>query len=136
MMHLSMAENLNSILYVLYFMLNKNEVWWTTLIYVISVGGTFIWLILTMLTIDCFLTVYYSIHCIIIWSIQNTKLVLVLCFVGSVTASIYFAIYLQDLKEASTFFSSYIWLPFDFIFIMISISTYIYIYCRICKQRN
>ena len=140
LMHLSVSENIYSIFYGLYFVfdLTFENSTWKTVIYIIAGGGAYVWylLILIMLTIDRFLTVYFNIRYIAVWSIRKAKQVLALCFLVSFTASIFFAIYLQNLKEAYVFLTLYIWVPVDSLFVTVSIFTYIYIYWNILKRKN
>ena len=102
LMHLSISENIYSIFYGLFFVfdLTFENSTWKTVIYIIAGGGAYVWylLILIMLTIDRFLTVYFNIRYIAVWSIRKAKQVLALCFLVSFTASIFFAIYLQNLS--------------------------------------
>ena len=140
LMHLRVGENIYSIFYGLYFVFDQtidNDAL-STAIYIMAGGGAYVWylLVLIMLTFDRFLTVYYNIHYITVWSVRKTKQVLAVCFFGSLTASIFFVVYLQNLKEAFVFLALYVWIPVDYIFIVVSVSTYIYIYWRVVKQRN
>ena len=140
LMHLSISENIYSIFYGLFFVfdLTFENSTWKTVIYIIAGGGAYVWylLILIMLTIDRFLTVYFNIRYIAVWSIRKAKQVLALCFLVSFIASILFAIYLQNLKEAYVFLTLYIWVPVDSLFVTVSIFTYIYIYWNILKRKN
>ena len=139
LIHLSLAENFQAIFLGLYIVFDYigSEVGATGM-YILAGGGSYLWSmsVLIMFTFDRFLTVYYNLRYLTVWSTRKTKQVLGVCFFGAFAANIGFLIYFTDLEEAIVFFASYIWITIDDVFIATSVATYIYIYRKATKQSN
>ena len=133
LIHLSVAENAHSIFLAHYYALKLVGEWKWRNYMMICVGGTFIWFlsILTMLTVDRFCTVYLHTRYLSFWTRRRTKMVLLVCFLISVTANVFFLLTLSNLDVTLVVFSTYLWFPLEVFFTLFLISIYAYIIRRV-----
>ena len=138
LIHLSVSENAHSIFLAHYytFKLCEEPEWQNYMM--ICCGGTFIWFlsILIMLTLDRFCTVYLHTRYLSVCTRRRTKMVLLACFLLSVTANVVFLLALPSLEITLAVFSTYLWFPSEVFFIVLLVSIYAYISWRVFFFRS
>lgn len=138
LIQLSVSENAHSIFLAHYyaFKIVGNEEGKNYMM--ICCGGTFLWFlsVLIMLTLDRFCTVYLHTRYLGFWTRRRTKMVLLACFIVSVTANLIFLLTLPDLDTTLAVFSTYLWFPLEVFFIVLLTSIYAYISWRVLYYRK
>jgi len=105
---------------------------------VIVNGGLFVsyTLIMTLLTLDRFLEVYFSIRYTVVWSLTKTKLSLLSVYVSTIVMTAVILATHQDYGEALGTLSYYIWPTCEGIFIITAVVTYGYVIDKIRANRK
>ena len=137
LLHLSLAENVHSLCFSLHFIFKIYEQpKWSNYAFICAGGGAFIWhlSIMTMLTVDRFLTVYLNVRYLVVWNVQKTKRVLIACSLIAFIFNIVFLVTLPTFSKAIEFLVIYLIFPVVNIFTLIAILTYIYIFRRVYKR--
>eukprot|EP00111_Clytia_hemisphaerica_P000809 TCONS_00002368-protein len=139
LLNLSVAENVHAIFLAHYygFKLVGNERWMNFMM-ICSGGGSFIWflLILIVLTVDRFFTVYLNLRYLKHKTNRRTKIVLLICFLISLILNVIFLITLPNLDRTLTVFAMYIWFPLEVFFIFFLVIIYAYIIWRVSYTRT
>lgn len=91
--------------------------------------------LMTMLTLDRFMTVKYSLRYNLVWSLKKTRLVLITCVVSALLVSI---ILIATNHERTTLYRSlavFVWPIGELTFLVTAIVTYIYFFYKIRSNR-
>ena len=134
LLHLSLSENVHSFFLGVYYTLTiYGKPKWANYAFICAGGGAFIWylLIMIMLTVDRFLTVYLNVRYLSVWNVRKTKRVLAACFLVGFCFNIWFLISMPTFDISLERFSVYLWFPVDNIFTILACLTYIYIFRRV-----
>lgn len=102
----------------------------------ISISGMYIWYIglMTLLTMDRFLSVYLNLRYHIVCTLQRARLILFLLFVFSLTCTLV-CLNIGTTIQVETVMV-YAWLVLDGIFLCIALLTYIYFFRKIKSNRR
>ena len=100
-------------------------------VYKIAASGLYFWYIglMTLMTFDRFLTVYFNIRYPLVWSYRKAKLALLLLFLTSVVITIPF--YMMDIFYLHFIVTLYWWPILDLIFFVVGVATYSYFFIKI-----
>ena len=100
-------------------------------LYIATTSGLYFWYIglMTLMTLDRFLTVYLNIRYPIVWSYRKTKIALLLLFLTSVVVSIPF--YYMRKNVLHYVVSLYFWSVLDWTFVVVGVATYSYFFIKI-----
>jgi len=121
-------------LMVIFKWMNRDDL--TKYVFIVSAGGTFpsLVFILTSLTFDRFLTVFYNAEYIVFWNKSRSKILLLLGYaiilVGLTTA----LMLIPTTDKAYLIFSRYILLPIDGVFGVVVVVTYSFTMNKVFHQ--
>ena len=91
-------------------------------------------LMLTAITFDRFLSVYYGLKYVLVWTVTRSKTVLMVIYLIVIMMTTICIIYLKSTQQAFSIFSFYVWLPLDILFIVVAIFTYGYLLRKLLQM--
>eukprot|EP00111_Clytia_hemisphaerica_P023102 TCONS_00067954-protein len=151
------ASNTNAIQYIYFVVISINNVLSNGLIITLNVltntnpqskarvflmilanGGLFVSyaLVMTLLTIDRFLEIYFNIEYPVVWSKLKTEFCIFTCYIIAFLLSAFLAVTRATVQEVMTVLPYYVWPTCEMIFIIPAFITYGYVLHKIHMNRK